>query len=159
MSVVSSGVGNSSASPEKWICPRFQFIIRSRRVQRRPIGRGRPIPRRAREGGQAAPWLPRSPRPCAPGSRPWLSLGGCPFCPWAGGVCHTHRVMRSQLLAGMAPPAAPGFTTTLLTSPRGVSPGPLLRGSWEPGVDVCLVFPRARQLPPASSCLHAFLKF
>lgn len=73
VSVVSSGVGNSSASPEKWVCPRFQFIIRSRRVQRRPIGRGRPVPRRAREGGQAAPWLPRSLCPCALGADP-----GCP---------------------------------------------------------------------------------
>lgn len=73
VSVVSSGVGNSSASPEKWVCPRFQFIIRSRRVQRRPIGRGRPIPRRAGKGAK--------PRPGCPGPCVHVPLGADPGCP------------------------------------------------------------------------------
>lgn len=89
VSVVSSGVGNSSASPEKWVCPRFQFIIRSRRVQRRPIGRGRPIPRRAGKGAKPRPGCPG---PCVhvPWEQTLAVLRWLPFLPMGRGrLSHT----------------------------------------------------------------------
>lgn len=101
VSGVWSVVGNSPASAEKWVCPRFQFIIRDRRMQRWRSRRGRHRPPRRfptmlRKGAAGARWLPRCLRPRAPGSRPRLSLGGCPFCRWARGICHTHRDMCPQ---------------------------------------------------------------
>lgn len=85
---ISPVVGESLASVQKWVCPRFRFIIRNHRTQVGKAGRD--------GGGHLTEFLPSRERGCgegvlAPRSRPGLSLGGCPFCRWAGGICRIHR--------------------------------------------------------------------
>lgn len=99
--------GNSLASTQKWVCPRFQRRSRNRRTGR-PGGRGWPRPpRRVPSRVRAA----RAPGWLGPRSRPRPALSDGPFCPRAGTfVTHTGlRVLSgSQPLVEMAPPALTG---------------------------------------------------
>lgn len=117
VSGVSTVVGKSLASISKWVCPRFQFIIRNHRLQRRRSrgSRQRPPLQDALCVGTGAAQVPVS----------LDLLGGfpcCPLCKWAAGNGSSSGL--SSLLKwhqqpgqlSLPPSSVPGARTASLAS-------------------------------------------
>lgn len=116
---VSTVVGKSLASVWKWVCPRFQFIIRNHRLQRRwSWGRRRRPPlRNPACGGGGAAQVPAT----------LVPLGGfrcCPLCGWAGGsgglVCAQQPLGRLPSGTDLVS-VLPGIGSCLLPVPTSTS--------------------------------------
>lgn len=82
VSGVSTVEGKSLASISKWVCPRFQFIIRNHRPQRRRSSRSRQRPP-LRDALCVGRGLPRSLRPWFP----WEVSTAVPSVGGRGGEC------------------------------------------------------------------------
>ena len=140
VSGVSAVVGKSLASVSRRVCPRFQFMIKDHRWQRRRCRRGQPTP---------PLWTRRVCPRALPGSFPALpSLGA------GGGGGRVSSSVLSSLLKWHQQPSRLASSLSSLQEPGEQVLG-LLREEPREGVDVYVSpSPWAVQLPAPGSHLH-----